>query len=111
MLRRRSQRGHCQIQPAGPDTSRQQREWRWRPGCWQEGGAGCPHVQERVVQGWFVELVKSWLNLHGGGQKSRENKSRRKRSPRRGGIQRCEGGRVQIRKVVVQVQDAMRMNC
>ena len=27
--------------------------------------------------------------------------------PRRGGIQQCEGRRVQMRKVVVQVQDAM----
>ena len=39
----------------------------------RRGGAGCPHVQERAAQGVFIELGKSRLYLHGGGQKSGEN--------------------------------------
>ena len=49
-------------------------------------GAGCPHVRERAEQGLLVEPSEGGLNLHGGGQKNRENRGRRISilGPRRG---------------------------
>ena len=48
--------------------------------------AGCPHVKKRAAQDRFVELGESRLDLHGGSQKSGEEKGRRKSilGPRRG---------------------------
>ena len=52
----------------------------------RRGRMGCPHIRERAEQNLLVELGEGRLNLYGGGQKNREDRSRQKSilGPRRG---------------------------